>query len=191
MVMTIEETTKVVDKIKIYRPSFGNQFDKVGLHNLKVEWFRVLEPYDYEDVDKKLDDFFKNGDNFGKYPDVYYLIKYLKKHDEKLKTGVNYVRCQLCNTPIDIQEYNEHYNRCSSVDYLFRMSNKYYNVKLNKEKMMKSPQKEFENYYWNFCEKVVEVLEDGLEKHVLTNAILTHYGKMPQFKLENISKDMI
>ena len=49
--MTRAETKQIVDKIQVYRQSF------LITNNVYQEWFRVLESYDYEDVDKKLDDF--------------------------------------------------------------------------------------------------------------------------------------
>ena len=75
--MTIEETKQIVDKIKIYRPNFGGQFDKSGFDKLKLEWFRILEPYDYADVNRKLDEYFEDTDNTNKYPDPYYLTSIL------------------------------------------------------------------------------------------------------------------
>ena len=58
--MTRTETKQIVDKIQVYRQSF------LITNNVYQEWFRILESYDYEDVDKKLDEFFQNGDNFGR-----------------------------------------------------------------------------------------------------------------------------
>ena len=66
--MTIEETKQIVDKIKVYRPNFGGQFDKSGFDKLKLEWFRILEPYDYADVVDKINKYFKDLDNEGKIP---------------------------------------------------------------------------------------------------------------------------
>lgn len=178
--MTREESTKIVDKIQIYRQSF------LITNAVYSEWHRVLSDYDYDDVDGKLDEYFQNGDNFGRYPDVYYLTKYLKKHDEKLKVGVTYVRCHLCQKQFDEIEFEEHYERCSSVDYLCRMSEKHYAKKLNRTKMMNANKIDFEKYYWSFCEKLVDIMEDGLQKHTLTNAILTHRGLAPNFNLQEI-----
>ena len=69
-------------------------------------------------VDAKRDEYFKNSENFGKYPDAYYLIKYLKKQSEKLQSGHIYVRCQLCKQTVDLAKYDQHFDRCSSADYL-------------------------------------------------------------------------
>ena len=182
--MSRKEVTDLLEKIQAYRQSF------LITNVLINEWCRILEPYDYLDVDKKLDEYFQNGDNFGRYPDVYYLTKYLKKHDEKLKIGINYARCQICGDLIDIQEYDNHFEKCNSVDYLCRMSKKYYNKNLNRQKMMSSDKKEFEKYYWNFCEKLVDEMDNNFQKHLLENSILTHYGHDPKYSLNDISKEM-
>ena len=50
----------ILEKIQIHRQSF--LITKPVLN----EWTRVLEPYDFEDVDKKLDDYFKDSENFGR-----------------------------------------------------------------------------------------------------------------------------
>lgn len=182
--MTREEATKIVDKIQVYRQSF------LVTNNVYQEWYRVLSGYDYEDVDKKLDEYFKNGDNFGRYPDVYYLTKYLKKHDEKLKMGVNYIHCQLCNELLDLEDYNNHYEKCCSVDYLYRMSKKYYDQKLNKEKLWSLSNEEFENKYWGFCKNLIDIMEDGLQKHCLKNAILSHYGQEIECSFESVKGEI-
>lgn len=185
--MTIEDTKQIVDKIKIYRPNFGGQFDKSGFDKLKLEWFRVLEPYDYDDVNRKLDEYFKNGDNFGKYPDVYYLIKYLKSHDEKIKTNGIGVRCQICGRIVSADNYDEHYDRCNSVEYLCNMSEKYFSKKLSKEKLTKASKSEFDKYYWDFCNKLYDHIDEGnILKHSLKNSILTYKGFEPEYEVEDL-----
>ena len=179
--MSRKEVSDLLEKIQAYRQSF--LITDAVIH----EWNRVLEPYDYDDVDKKLDEYFKNGDNFGKYPDVYYLIKFLKKHDEKLKQGVIYVRCQICKKNIDDTEYKEHYEKCSSIDYLCKMSEKYFDKKLNREKLLNASTNDFKKYYWEFCEKLYDKMEDSnLLKYSLKNAILTHNGFEPEYSLKEL-----
>lgn len=179
--MTRAETKQIVDKIQVYRQSF------LITNNVYQEWFRVLESYDYEDVDKKLDDFFQNGDNFGRYPDVYYLTKYLKKHDDKLKNGITYVRCQNCQQIIEFDKYGEHFDRCSSIEYLAKMSIRIYDRKLNKNKLFGLNNDEFEQKYWKFCEQIISCLEDGQEKYNLRNSILIHNGSKPKLEIENLT----
>lgn len=181
--MTIAEVKQLVDKIKIHRPTFGGQFDKSGMDKLKLEWFKVLEEYDYPDVNKKLDDFLRDGDNFGRYPDVYYLIRYLKKHNEKSSLGDPNVRCQLCRKVIKYSEYQTHYERCSSVNYLYNMSLEYFNQELNKDKLMSADKKTFDEYYWSFKKKLLPKIDDPRQKHLLENSILTYEGKKAKYEL--------
>lgn len=182
--MTREESCEIVDKVQVHRQSF------LITNSVYQEWFKVLEPYDYEDVDRKLDEYFRNGDNFGRYPDVYYLTKYLKKQSEKLQSGNEYVRCQLCQKIIDLATYDKHFDRCNSTTYLCKMSLEKYNKKLNREKLMEAPKDEFEKYYWQFCEKLVDDTSDVSMNHSLKNAILTHNGFEPELNFEEIMKEV-
>lgn len=175
--MSRKEVSDLLEKIQAYRQSF------LITNAVISEWNRILEPYDYIDVDKKLDEFFKNGDNFGKYPDVYYLTRYLKKHSEKSELGNPNVRCQLCRKIIKYSEYQEHYERCSSVNYLCNMSIKYFNQELNRNKLMSAEQKIFDEYYWAFKKKLLPKIEDERQKHFLENSILTYEGKKAKYEL--------
>mgnify|MGYP000193857653 CR=1 FL=1 len=49
--MTREEVKSIVDKIQVYRQTF------LITNNVYQEWNRILEPYDYGDVDNKLNEF--------------------------------------------------------------------------------------------------------------------------------------
>ena len=179
--MTRQEVDNLLEKVQAYRQSF--LITKMVI----AEWRRVLEPYDSEDVNKKLDEFFRNSEeNFGKYPDVCYLTKYLKKHDEKLKAGINYVRCQICQQPIELTEYDKHYDRCSSIEYLCKIAEKHYNRKLNKEELRKLSDKDFEEKYWKVCEELQSKTLSEQQKYSLENALSTHKdGKLHDFKISN------
>lgn len=187
--MTIEDTKQIVDKIKIYRPNFGGQFDKSGLDKLKLEWFRILEPYDYIDVDKKLDEFFKNGDNFGRYPDVYYLTKFLKTKEEKLNQNQVYAICPFCKSKTIPEDYKRHYHKCSSIQYLIDISKKYFNKNISRIKLSQMSEKEFDEFYWKVCNLLDEKLEESNLKHSLQNAILTNKGLKPKYDLEGLIDD--
>ena len=67
------------------------------------------------------------------------------------------------------------------------MSEKYFNRKLNKEKLLGANREEFEKYYWEFCKKLYEKIDDNeLIKHSLKNAILTHDGFEPEYSLKEL-----
>lgn len=182
--MNREEVANLLEKIQAYRQSF--LITNVVLN----EWSKILEPYDCEDVNRKLDEYFRNGDNFGRYPDVYYLTKYLKKKSEKMQSGHNYIRCQLCNEIVDLATYDKHFDRCSSADYLCQMSLKKYNKKLNRDKLMNASKDEFDKYYWEFCEKLIDDTTEVQNIHSLKNAILTHGGFEPELNLNELMEEV-
>ena len=55
--------------------------------------------------------------------------------------------------------------------------------------MINADKKQFDDYYWNFCEKVIDDIEDVRQKHSLKNAILTHSGFEPELDLDEIMKE--
>lgn len=182
--MTRQESISIVDKIQVYRQSF------LITNRVYEEWFKVLEPYDYEDVDRKLDEYFRDSDNFGRYPDVYYLTKYLKTIEQKKDDSILHVNCQLCNRKIKYEDYKKHYERCSSADYIVEMAKRYFNQNLSKDKMLESSEKKFQSCYYSFCKKLYEVMPDGFPKHLLENVLLTYEGKEPNLNLQDIAKEI-
>lgn len=182
--MERKQVDKLLNKIIAFRQSF-NITD-----NLFSEWCKILEPYSYEDVDKKLDEYFKDGDNFGRYPDAYYLTRYLKTEEEKSNTQEIKARCSICGKEMPYNDLEEHFDRCSSVDYVCTMSEKYMNKKLDKEKLFALSKSEFDKKYWEFCLILYDKMPDGLLKHCLENALLTHKGQKPRYTLEEIEKEI-
>ena len=136
--MDRKETIKLLDKITTFRQSFMIKKDTVD------EWLNVLKDYDYKDVDEKLDEYFRESKNFGQYPDPYYLTKYLIKSKDKFSMTNIMVKCSICGKTLHQEELDDHYDRCSSIDYVYRMHLKYYNKKLNKKELWELPQSSFE-----------------------------------------------
>lgn len=178
--MTREETTSLIKKIETFRPSFLVKKDTV------YEWFKILEPFDFNDVDKKLDDYFREGNNFGQAPDPYILTRNLTNVADKQKYRNATIRCQLCNCLVSHRDYNTHYDRCSSVDYIYRMSKKFFNKILKKSELMQLPNEKFDKAYWTFCDSLYERMPNGLEKHCLENAILSHRGITPRYGVDDL-----
>ena len=59
------------------------------------------------DVDNKLNEFFQDGDNYGKYPDAYQLVKHLTKTVDKLKNKGMLISCKNCGRFLSMEEYYE------------------------------------------------------------------------------------
>lgn len=178
------ETNKIINKITTFRQSFLVKKDTVA------EWHKILKDYDYNDVDSKLDDYFKESKNFGQFPDPYYLTKYLTKTKDKFSMENIVIHCSLCGEIIPQEKYQDHYDRCSSADYVYRMYKKYYNKIINKEEIKKLPDEQFDKMYWQFCDNLYKIIPDGLEKKCLENAIRSHKGLEINYSLDNIIQEI-
>lgn len=166
--MTREEVKSLVDKIQVYRQSF------LITNNVYQEWNRILEPYDYGDVDNKLNDFFQDGDNYGKYPDAYQLVKRLTKTIDKLKNNGMLISCKNCGRFLPMEKYDAHFDKCNSVEYLVRNYKKYYNKNLSLSKIWKLPDDKFWKMYWKFNEQIIPLVTEEKEKNMLLKAIDEH-----------------
>lgn len=169
--MTIEETQKITNKIKIYRPKFEITAPLIE------EYYKVFEPYDYQDVEKKLNEYLSDANNQNRYPDPLYLTKYLKTSYQKEHTSEPDIICDLCCRSIKVLEYKTHRDKCSSAMWLCDMSRKYFNKTLNYMKLMEIEQSEFDEKYYQFSKKLYEILPNGLQKRVLENYIRSYEGK--------------
>lgn len=178
------EVKKVLDKIKAFRQSFDNTSSTMEA------WCKILEPYRYEDVDKKLDEYFRESSNFGQYPDAYYLTKYLKTEEELSKTQEVITRCQICNKEMPFNDLEEHYDRCLSIDYVYRSARKHLHKTFDKNKLWEMDKTTFDKLYWKVCDELFKVLPNCLERRCLENAILTHQGKEPRYDFGEIAKEI-
>ena len=176
------EVSKILNKIKAFRQSFEIS------NSLVLEWTKILEPYRYEDVDKKLDEYFKESSNFGQYPDAYYLTKYLKTEEELSKTQTVMARCSLCGKEMPYNDLEEHFDRCSSIDYVYRESRKHLHKTFDKQKLWEMDNQTFDRFYWKVCDELFKVMPRSLQRHCLENAILTHQGKEPKYSMEELQE---
>lgn len=165
--MTKEESTRIVDKVKVYRQNF------TITDLVYQEWFKVLSAYDYAEVNEKLDKYLKDFDNEGKYPNPHYLVKYLRTNLEKQNVGIIKIECPLCGCCIDVEDLDgKHYNRCLSTRYIVTMRKKYFNKETNIEELNCLSDEVFWNKYFEFLkilqkaevqEKELEMLLEGRE----------------------------
>lgn len=165
--MTIEETKSIIQKIKTFRPFFQTGLSSKEHVNFVVEWHQVLEPYDYEDVNEELIKYFKNGDNIGKIPDIYYITKYLKTTKEKNMITKGCVVCPLCKVLIFEEKFDEHYRRCLSIDLIAKKSEKFYQRKINKKSLLKMNEHEFNLRYLDFVKQITNLSREEKEKKIL------------------------
>lgn len=178
--MEREQSKKIIDKIKVFRQSF------LATPEIYSGWYEILKDYRYEDVDKKLDEYFKDATNFGQYPDAYYLTKYLKTEEELSKTANIQARCPICGELMDYNDLGTHYYRCSSIDYVYTQGRKYLHKTFDKQKMWDMDKSTFDKFYIKVCEEIFKVMPEGWQRHILENVILTYYRKEPKYSVEEI-----
>lgn len=147
--MEIKDVKNLLSRIKLNYPDF-----KIDAY-VQSEWYKELKDYDYDDVAKKLDEHFRN-EKFGRQePKVYFLTKYLVKTEDKNKKDGIEIRCHICGKPTLLNDFDKHFDRCSSVDYLNRKNKKIFGKEINVDKYMNMNDKEFDYKYDKFCEYVL------------------------------------
>lgn len=161
--MELKDVKTILARIKSNYPTFMND------DYTRSEWYRELKDYSLEDVMEKLEQHFRSEQYGNQIPKVYFLTKYLTKEKDKDKKKEIYVRCSLCGKTIQLEEYDKHYDRCSSIDYLNRQSIKYFDREIDKEK------------YYYLEDNVFQEKYDKVLKYVLSNTTnpdeLNYIGK--------------
>lgn len=180
--MTKEQTIEIIDKIKVYRPKFEITT------NVIEEYFKVFEKYDFEDVEKKLNEYLSDISNKNSYPDPLYLTKYLRTGYDKAHTTEPKITCSYCLQPIRNLEYKAHVDRCSSVSWLCDMSKHYFLKKLDRKKLFELDKNTFEKKYYEFSKLLYPKLPDGsAQKKALDNVIKSYEGIPVGYTLEEIN----
>lgn len=179
--MELKDVKIILNRVKVNYPTFVND------GYTQSEWYKELKDYSLEDVMQKLEQHFRSEQYGNSIPKVYFLTKYLTKEKEKnIKENIKY-KCPFCEKYIDSDMYDEHYDRCSSIDYLIRMSNKYFNKPLNKEKLQQANDDTLDSYYWNFCNKLLEVVDKDTPTYKsLVNKIKAHNEEDVDYEVDDI-----
>lgn len=130
------------------------------------EWYRELKDYELDDILEKLDKHFRSEEYGNQIPKVYFLTKYCRKTEDKKKYSNSKIRivCQLCNETIELKNYDQHYSRCSSVNYVINQTKKYYDKELDRESLMNMSEKEFNLRYNKLLKAIQKSTEDPSEE---------------------------
>lgn len=159
--MTREESKNLMKRIKEHYQEFIVDEGKID------EWHNFLKDYSYHDVSKKLDEHLSSQD-FGQYiPKVTFLTKYLTKEKDKGKIENHDILCYLCNRYIKESEYQKHFLRCSSIDYMNRQRVKYFRKEYDekaKKQLWNMEEEIFRKKYREVLEFVKESTKDEYEK---------------------------
>lgn len=160
--MELKDVKLILNRIKVNYPTFVND------DYTRSEWYRELKDYSLEDVMDKLEQHFRSEQYGNSIPKVYFLTKYLTKTKEKGKKLDGLLQCQLCGKLIDMENYEQHYDRCSSIDYLNRQSIKYFDKEIDKEKYYYLSDEMFNEKYNKVAKYVLSHTKDNDEINYLS-----------------------
>ena len=110
--MKKNETKELLNDIKGY---YNSQFfiDEYVLN----AWVETLEPYDLEDAQEHIKEYLKEFPDIPPKPHTF--IKGMLTHEQKRKAKTDYViSCQLCGKWMPLGDYDSHYDRCLTIEYL-------------------------------------------------------------------------
>lgn len=164
--MNKAEVRNLLKKIQSNYPSFLMSEDKLE------EWHKELKDYDCEDVLNRVDEHFRSEKYGRQEPRVYLLTKGLVKTKNKAKRKGIKIRCNICCEVVLLNEFDNHFDRCSSVKYLNDQNKKYFDKEIDKEKYMNMSDKEFNYKYDKFCEYILENTKSPKEREALENYFL-------------------
>lgn len=82
-----------------------------------------------------------------------------------------------------MEEFENHFNRCSSVDYLNRRNIDYFNKSIDKEKYMNMEQRDFEEKYNKMCYYIYENTKDQREKYYLNEYLMSLHKKQENLEI--------
>ena len=175
--MELKEVSMLLKRIKSHYQEFIVDDFKVN------EWYKELKDYSLDDVMEKLETHLKSEQYGNQIPKVYFLTKYLTKTKDKNKKIEGIIECHLCHKLIEMEEFENHFDRCSSVDYLNRRNIDYFNKSIDKEKYMNMDQRDFEEKYNKMCYYIYENTKDQREKYYLNEYLMSLHKKQENLEI--------
>lgn len=112
--MELKDVKTILKRIEINYPKFVND------SYTQSEWYRELKDYDLDDVMGKLENHFRSEQYGNQPPKVYFLTKYLTKTKDKNEDEDYDTFCVVCGKRINHKLFDEHFDRCLSVQYVLR-----------------------------------------------------------------------
>lgn len=163
--MTIKETNEFMERIK-------SHYQEFIIDDFKIkEWHKELAQYDSEDVNKKLEQHLKSEIYGDSIPKLYFLTRYLIPTEDKGKINHHYVECQLCQQSVFDSDYDNHYKRCSSATTIARDMKKYFNMNVNYQIMMNMTEKDFDELYVKYLNKMLSANITDLRKKIILRCL--------------------
>lgn len=166
--MSEEEVYELLEKVRIYYQNMAKT-DAVN-----DEWYRILKKYNRDDVYSNLEKYLSIERNRNRIPMPQDLAKgLLTIEQQKTKSKDNFkIDCQLCHRFMTLEEYNNHYSKCSSVTYLLKIFEKR-DMNVSREELENLDEKTFRGVYEKYKEnpprkeEIYKTIENALYEEKL------------------------
>ena len=165
--MNLKQTKELIEKIDIHYNTEHSKND-----NFVKEWYKELKKYDVEDVNRRLEEHLKSEFS-NSSPKLYYLTKGLFTPEQKIQMTNIYTNCQLCGKEVNVKDYDEHYEKCSHIDFIKTNVKKYLNQEINIEEYWNMSDDEIIKRWEKIAKIILEKSDNNLLKICLTNYFKT------------------
>ena len=161
--MSNQEIKNLLERIDIH---YNTEYSKNK--NLIKEWTKELRKYSSEDVNRRLEEHLR-GDFSNSTPKLYYLIKGLFTPEQKIQMTTIYTNCTLCGKEVNINEFDDHYTKCSHIDFIKTNVKKYLNQDINVEEYWQMSEEDLTKRWEKIAKIVLKKSDNELLKRCLTN----------------------
>lgn len=148
--MEKKETINFMQRIKSHYQEFVIDDFRID------EWHKELKKFDAEDVNAKFDEHLKNEFYGEQIPKLHFLTRRLIPSADKGKIKHYTVVCQICGQAVFDTKYEKHYSRCSSASTIVRDLKQYFNLDVDKKKLMEMNDVAFEKAYQRYLNKMYD-----------------------------------
>ena len=161
--MNKTQINELISLAQIYRPNFDVTPDVIK------EWKTRLESYEYKDVFHSLEEWLKDSANDLRQPNPIVITKGLQTLKEKEEANNFLQGCPICGRYI--KDFDKHFDKCLSIDFISCNYQKYYNSNIDKGKLWNLPDNEFKEMYNKFIRQLIPKLEEGKLKQSILQGI--------------------
>lgn len=127
-------------------------------------WEKELINYDFNDIMNRLKELMSDERYSYQPPLLDNVIKGLTRKNEKVIVEEKTMLCPRCNKPLSADEYEEHFDRCSSIDYVIRESKKWFRKELTRKFLWQMSKEEFDERYYKLLKYIMEHTNDENER---------------------------
>ena len=157
--MNRDEVTELLNYINLNYP----QYEVDG--TIIDAWLNELQVYDLEDVKKNLKQLMSE-DLYSKTPPLLSrIIRGLTPKSEKLDFTKSVIYCPRCHKGFNShEEEDEHFGKCSSVDYVIKETRKWFKKELTRKELFAMSDEEFQERYKKLLWWIHDHTKDEREK---------------------------